>query len=151
MTDNINEVHKACDISVRQSDISPSYVDLGYGNYVLSNVEKVSIQCNEHEQTAGQSQYCGLCILHLNCSMTCPEFNITNEIDTCSKNQKAETSLLFAINLPLIKHCYDAANMTLNGADQFLAHQIPHLAPLQWSVFSENISRILTSDTENSH
>jgi len=49
MTDNSNEVHKACDFSVRQSDISPSYVDLGYGNYVLSNVEKVSIQCNEHD------------------------------------------------------------------------------------------------------
>jgi len=53
MTDNSNEVHKACDSSVRQSAISPSCVDLGYGNYVLSNVDEVSIQRNKRVQTAG--------------------------------------------------------------------------------------------------
>jgi len=83
--------------------------------------------------------------------MISSDSNITKEIDTCSQNQKAETSLLFAINLPVIRHFYDTINLTLNGADQFLAHQIQHLAPLQWSVFSKNIYRILASDTENSH
>jgi len=152
MTDNSDEIHKACDFSVRQGDIIPSYVNLGGGKYVLSNAQQVGIQCRE-EAAARHAQHCVLCILHLNCtcSLTSHAFNISNEIDDCAHNETSDTSLLFAINLPIINHFYDTENLTFNGADLFLSHQIPHIAPIQWSLFSENISHILTSDTQNSY
>jgi len=64
---------------------------------------------------------------------------------------RTETSLLFTVNLAVIKYFYDTTNLTLKGAKQFLTRQIPNLAPLQWTLFSKNTSRLLAGDTVNSY
>lgn len=152
LTNNDNEVHKACDFSVRQAGITPTYVNIANGMYVLSNVRQVRTQCRGHI-TERQTHHCGLCIVHLNCtcSLLSADFNISEEFSTCDATETSDSSLLAAVNLPVIKHFYDTTNLTLTGDSLFSPENIPRLAPASWSLFSNNISSILASDTTNSY
>ena len=147
LTDNVNATGRFCDFSIRREQLTPSLTKLSEGIYVASNYSDLRISCPNVTAPPQTDTACELCLLQVGCAC---EIHSGTEILTrereCSSEHDTTSSILHAVNLPLLRTFYEVANETLSGRTLVSAGKRVTPQPLSLPIFGHNITQLLAAD-----
>jgi len=152
-------IHTACDFSIRKARIVPRIAQLSQHTYVLTNYSQLTLKCIGNRTSAPPTPaVCVPCLIQVQCGcelavpVNPPAVDILVRAQAaCDSLAPSNTTLLHAINLPVLQKFYDLSNASIVGESLLSASQLVDPEPLHWPLMSQNITRMLAADKDVSY
>lgn len=155
--------HRICNFVVRKEEIVPKayklrdYKDSEF--HVITNATNMILTCdNSTEPSLSEipPANCSLCLLKLrcNCGITADRLQLSANLLNCNTNNSTESGnseVLHAVNLVLLQKFYELDNQSMNAELLKVTSQVIDPQDIKIPLFSENTTRILAQDQQQSY
>ena len=155
ISDIPESVHSVCEFTVRKSVVETTLLKLSPHLFVLSNHTNLRVTCKQESKLKPLTTAdCMPCLVELPCECALSTWHgvhlIPSPRNDC-KEQVTTTTTLHTVNLAVLQKWYDLSNHSLAGEPLLRADQLIQPQPVNWKLFSSNISRQLAADSELSY
>ena len=145
-------VHQRCDFSVRRGAIEPRIVRLDVGLFIASDPTVLEISCpHEQPRAVATDQILKLVRLRCGCSLRYRSAVYVLETAHCEANFSQTEAVFSAVNLAVLQHFYDLSDEIVSGSRLYTQNESSPPAPLQISLFGENVTQLIADDREASY
>jgi hypothetical protein len=145
-------VAELCDFAVRRKTIEPTYLRLGKGRYVVSNLTDIHSSCNGEPHTPSTGSTCAPCLITLSCgcSLSTNEAVLSAARSDC-ESRNATVDVLHSVNLAVLQSFYDLANVSLTGNKLNKPASLREAQPLKLPFFGDGTAKLLAADESTSY
>jgi hypothetical protein len=144
-TDNMLS-YRICNYVIRRESIPPAFVKLSLDTYVLLNIASTHVECTRQVAIPVSSHACNPCSLTgMWVRIATSTFSLIKAPECSSDNQTSSTSMLHAVNLPLLKSLYKLTIHIITSHDLFNLSCVRQLSDIHPPLFGEEVSSLLAA------
>jgi hypothetical protein len=142
-----------CQFSARKQIVEPTYIRLKKGIFILVNYTDVKVICPQGSTYNLTNTRCHPCLVRLQCGceLHAEGQTLVAASSRCLRHERLGPKLLHGINLILLQSFYDLNNWTLSTKNLLEVAEYREPKDMHWKIYSENITKILASDKQDSY
>ena len=144
--DLTSTVHTLCDFNFIPNGLKPQVMQISTHQFLVSNVSKMSVQCNDHSYDIDGCQYCQINI-PCHCSLSAHTYKLALTSSTCS-SQQGNATILYPFNLALLQHFFHETVFANLSGDTLYSKSpkanIPNIV-----LYKHKMSNIIASDHQD--
>src|SRR5208282_1652643 len=161
LSDSTDDIHEIFRFTASRAEIEPSWKRLTEHEYILSNYNNITMLCgpNNTVQPPPFTAPCTPCYLRIGCGchirtqsgqslLDSARREDASELDDCERHWYTKTPVLHSVNLAVMRQFYDMTNKSILGRDLFPPSEMEDHPPIDWPLFSDNTSELLSRDKE---